>query len=409
MARVSPLNADHEAYGALISEYGPQGAGILVPQVQRGIGVEYAAMRRAGTGAAIIDQPQRGTIEVRGTDRIPFLNRMITQELKGFEPFQARRAFWLNRKGRIDADLRLIELGDRLLLDLDVFAVERTVSTLGAFIIADDVELIDRTEEMHRLALHGQGAAALLAAESVPVAGPPVTALAPGQVAVVRVGGAGGEEGAEVVVDRQDSTGEPGYELLVPAAAVRDVYLRLARPDTGPEELENAALRPRDPDAERKAVRAGWHAYNVARIEAGWPIYMLDFGPDSLPHETGVLHDRVSFKKGCYLGQEVVARMESLGKPKQRLVGLRIDAPPTGPDAAAAAAAAVLAGADPTSEVVGAVTSAAVSPMLGSAPIAFAMVKYKHSSPGTTLHLLVEGGGAVPATVQESLTFWKRP
>src|SRR5690606_14645163 len=106
MARVSPLNADHEAYRALISEYGPQGAGILVPQVQRGIGVEYAAMRRAGTGAAIIDQPQRGTIEVRGTDRIPFLNRMITQELKGFEPFQARRAFWLNRKGRIDADLR---------------------------------------------------------------------------------------------------------------------------------------------------------------------------------------------------------------------------------------------------------------------------------------------------------------
>lgn len=407
MARVSPLNADHEAYGALISEYGPQGAGILVPQVQRGIGVEYAAIRRAGTGAAIIDQPQRGTIEVRGTDRIPFLNRMITQELKGFEPFQARRAFWLNRKGRIDADLRLIELGDRLLLDLDVFAVERTVSTLGAFIIADDVELIDRTEEMHRLALHGQGAAALLAAESVPVAGPPVTALAPGQVAVVRVGGAGGEEGAEVVVDRQDSTGEPGYELLVPAAAVRDVYLRLARPDTGPEELENAALRPRDPDAERKAVRAGWHAYNVARIEAGWPIYMLDFGPDSLPHETGVLHDRVSFTKGCYLGQEVVARMQSLGKPKQRLVGLRIDAPPTGPDAVTAAA--VLAGPDPSSEVVGAVTSAATSPMLGSAPVAFAMVKYKHTTPGTTLHLLVEGGGTVPATVQEGLAFWRRP
>src|SRR5690606_7440135 len=185
------------------------------------------------------------------------------------------------------------------------------------------------------------------------------------------------------------------------------VYSRLARPDTGPEELENAALRTRDPDAERKAVRAGWHAYNVARIEAGWPIYMLDFGPDSLPHETGVLHDRVSFTKGCYLGQEVVARMQSLGKPKQRLVGLRIDAPPTGPDAVTAAA--VLAGPDPSSEVVGAVTSAAISPMLGSAPVAFAMVKYKHTTPGTTLHLLVEGGGTVPATVQEGLTFWRRP
>src|SRR6185436_21150893 len=71
------------------------------------------------------------------------------------------------------------------------------------------------------------------------------------------------------------------------------------------------------------ARRIGWHAYNIARLEAGWPIFNIDFGPDSLPHETGVLNDRVSFKKGCYLGQEVVARMQSLGHPKQRLVGLK--------------------------------------------------------------------------------------
>lgn len=396
MARVSPLQSVHEAYGALMAEYGPPGAGILVPQVQRGVGAEYAAIRRAGTGAAILDLPQRGTVEVRGADRLEFLNRMVTQELKGLEPFRMRRSFWLNRKGRIDADLRLIELGDRMLLDVDVFAVERTVTTLGAFVIADDVEFVDRTDAMHRLALHGQGAAALLAAESEHVGGTPVSQMQPGEVAVVRIAE------AEAVVDRQDSTGEPGYELLVPREAAAAVWERLARPDEGPPDAEGAALRPRDPQAERKAVRAGWHAYNIARLEAGWPIYMIDFGPDSLPHETGALEDRVSFKKGCYLGQEVVARMHSLGRPKQRLVGLRIEG-----DAEVAGGAAVFAAAE-GGEPIGAVTSSAASPMLASATIAFAMVKYKHSEPGTGLHVLTTTGLTAPATVQPSLVFWKR-
>lgn len=405
MARVTPLQSVHEAYGALMAEYGPSGppGGILVPQVQRGVGAEYAAIRRAGTGAAIVDLPQRGTVEVRGADRVAFLNRMVTQELKGMEPYRMRRSFWLNRKGRIDADLRIIalgpEAGDRMYLDLDVFAVERAVTTLGAFVIADDVEFVDRTEQMHRLALHGQGAAALLAAESEPVAGAAVGEMGPGEVAVVRMRGA---EGAEVIVDRQDSTGEPGYELLMPAEAAGAVWERLARPDEGPPDAEGAAARPRDGDAERKAVRAGWHAFNIARIEAGWPLYMIDFGPDSLPHETGAIEDRVSFKKGCYLGQEIVARMQARGHPKQRLVGLRVEG-----EAEVAGGAGVFEkeeGGDP----IGAVTSSAASPMLGSATVAFAMVKYQNAQAGAQVWVATAGGTMAHAVVQPSLVFWKR-
>ena len=92
-----------------------------------------------------------------------------------------------------------------------------------------------------------------------------------------------------------------------------------------------------DPDAEvdasfgeqrRQGLRGrpvGWEAFNTARIEAGTPMFHIDFGPDSLPGETGLLESRVSFTKGCYLGQEIVARMQNLGHPKRMLAGFQIE------------------------------------------------------------------------------------
>src|SRR6185369_11554882 len=97
--------------------------------------------------------------------------RMLTQELKGFSAFQSRSSFWLSRKGRIDADLRLFALPDRVLMDLDVHAVERTVAGLSAYVISEDVMITDQTETMHRLSLHGPAARAVLARAAEVVAG----------------------------------------------------------------------------------------------------------------------------------------------------------------------------------------------------------------------------------------------
>ncbi|MBL8765625.1 MAG: hypothetical protein JNM07_15400, partial [Phycisphaerae bacterium] len=130
--------------------------------------------------------------------------------------------------------------------------------------------------------------------------------------------------GRRVVVDRSDTTGEVGLELVMSTGDVPAVYEQILErglstngpPGAGPA----ATITP----AGYRMRPAGWHAYNIARIEAGTPLFNIDFGPNSLPAETGVLDDRVSFTKGCYLGQEVVARMKSLGHPKQTLVGLRL-------------------------------------------------------------------------------------
>ena len=402
MSRMFPLLDHHRQAGALLAPYGPASAPeAAVPLVEAfgPVPIEYAAIR---SKVALFDQAHRATLALTGADRLTFLNRMVTQELdpaRGFAPFTMRRSFWLNRKGRIDADLRILHMPDRLLIDVDIHAAARAKAGLDGYIITEDCTLTDETDRWHRLALHGPGAAALLSRVgrlSEPGASTSIADIQLGQVALVRIGE------AEVVVDRQDSTGEIGLELLVPIGAVAEVYAALIGQGAKP---------------------SGWHALNIARIEAGTPMYYVDFGPDSLPHEAGeaTLHDRVSFKKGCYLGQEVVARMNALGHPKQRLVGLKVqgatvgggglpangESQQLGGSPQAITGTPVLASEASDAQPIGAVTSSCISPMLGDTPIAFAMVKWAHSNPGTVLFLDV-GGTRLKADTQPSLTFWQR-
>ncbi|HZW07968.1 MAG TPA: glycine cleavage T C-terminal barrel domain-containing protein [Phycisphaerales bacterium] len=414
MTAPTPLHPLFDHAEARWERYGPPpgGAG-QVAQVDVAalfdfVDIEYAAIRK---GCGLLDQPHRGTLVFTGADRLAFLNRMVTQELKNAAPFTAHRAFWLNRKGRIDADLRLIVLEDRIVADVDLFAADRARQTLGAYIISDDVAVTDASQSHHRLALHGPGARQLLSSFGSHVAGFPVPDLGPGQVSILDVAG------HRVIVDRWDSTGDAGLELTLAADAVVPVFQTLLQ--AAHQNAEgHTGVNPRP-----RLRPIGWHAYNVARIEAGTPLYMLDFGPDALPAETGVLHDRVSFKKGCYLGQEIVARMHALGQPKQTVVGLKFEEPQAGAEVDASPPLLPAAGApvflDPipadgkTAEPVGSIASGTSSPMLGGTPIAFAMVRQKHSAPGTRLLVpCVDHPDAQPlmrpATVQPGLAFWSR-
>lgn len=176
MTAPTPLHQLFDHAEARWERYGPSqaapGAGQL-PQVDVAalfdfVDIEYAAIRKA---SALLDQPHRGTLVFTGADRLAFLNRMVTQELKDAKPYQARRAFWLNRKGRIDADMRLIILEDRIIADVDLFAAARAKQTLDAYIISDDVVVQDASQAFHRLALHGPSARSVLASFATPIAG----------------------------------------------------------------------------------------------------------------------------------------------------------------------------------------------------------------------------------------------
>ncbi|MBN8646253.1 MAG: aminomethyltransferase family protein [Planctomycetes bacterium] len=392
MAISSPLDPLHQQAEATFLMYGSgdpaSGGAVAVVESFGELEAEYAAIRK---GCVLMDLPYRGVAVAKGRERLDFLNRMVTQEMKAFAPFEVRRSFWLTRRGRIDADLRLVHLEEHTLIDCDVLATARAVKGLSDFLFSEEASFEDATARLHRLALHGPTAAALLAAVSTPEAGPGVSTLEPDRACRVKIGG------KDVTVFRDDATGDAGFELILATDDVSAVYEQLLE-----RGLADASIRLRT---------AGWHAFNIARIEAGRPVYNIDFGPESLPHECGepTLRDRVSFTKGCYLGQEIVARMQSLGHPKQVLVGLKIgEASTSSTEAQAESGTPVLLpveGAEPKS--VGAVTSSTRSPMLGDRGVCFAQVKWEHRAPGTRVALRA-GGADLGASVNESLVFWKR-
>lgn len=331
--------------------------------------LEYAAIRN---GCGILDANHRGTLVVTGEERRDFLNRMLTAELKEFDAGRCVEAFWLNRKGRIDADLRLSDRGDAVIAELDIHSAASAAESLRRFLVAEDAEVVDASNDHQHLWLLGPHAGAVLAAASdSPAPGAGVSA-------VVSIAG------ARVLVSGLDWAGEGGVSAVVPrtsAIAVWDALIAAGG--------SGVNVRP-----------VGWLAFNVARIESGTPLHQIDFGPENLPHETGVLRDRVSFTKGCYLGQEVVARMESLGAPRQRLVGLRIEG-----EALPVAGSQVFSiEGDGMGPCIGAVTSSTPSPMLGAAPVAFAMIKNAHAEIGTTL--LVNAEGAQSRAVVGPLRFF---
>lgn len=409
MARTTPILDHLQRTEPLLEQYGPPVPGhapVLLVQTFGPIEAEYASVRR---GCGLLDQPHRAVIRIGGGDRLAFLNRMLTQELKDLKPWQSRSSFWLSRKGRIDADLRVICLPDHILLDLDVHAAANTVKSLSEFVIADDVTIEDHTEQWHRLALHGPGAAAILEGVTLLAQADAITpaALAPQNVTIVRMGQ------VQMLVDRFDTAGVPGLELFVPVAHAAEFYTTMLQFGSHPPGAAALAGRPAHAVNFRPI---GWAAWNMARIESGTPIYPIDFGHDSLPAETGALEQRVSFKKGCYLGQEVVARMHSLGHPKQTLCAIKFDdagagdeSPPqpvTGaPLYPLAPGAMVPADASALGEPVGTVTSSTLSPMLGGAVICFAQLKWAHKAAGTRLTTVAEGR-VIAGTVQAKLQTW---
>jgi tRNA-modifying protein YgfZ len=405
MSHPSPINPLHEQAQAMVLAYGPEAGTpggaepIAVVGTYGELELEYAALRK---GCLLLDLPHRSVLEVTGGERLEFLNRMVTQELKpGKQWLDAGvsvNSFWLNRKGRIDADLRVLVRADRVLLECDAHAAARALQGLSAYIISEDAAVVDRSQSVHRLALHGPTGALLL--DSVREDdGPRIETLENGRHQSITLAG------SSVLVDRRDLAGVPGLDLYVPVENVRAVYEILLTKGFSHEHPHDRAAS-QELAAKVRLRPGGWHAFNITRIEAGSPLYYVDFGPDSLPAETGVLEDRVSFTKGCYLGQEVVARMHSRGHSKRRLVTLRSEPAAMSVNASnehenpmhaiaqpVGGAPVFVAGADgqPSGEAVGTVTSSTIAPMLGASVLCFAAMKSDAIGDGKRFVVPAEG------------------
>jgi folate-binding protein YgfZ len=330
---------------------------------------EYAAIHRY---VAVLHRPQRGVLRLTGSesDRRDFLHRMTTQDIRSMTGGGTRRALQLNDKGRIVADM-LVHHGDAdTWLELDTCDAPALRTMLDGRIFSEDIALEDWSRQRVAVSLLGPGAWS--------AAG--VSAFEPGVHHVLQL------SGHAVTAYRRDVGRSPGLHLLVPAPAAGEVYRHL---------LDAAGFEAVDqPDADyaarrRQSLRGrpiGWLAYNTARIEAGEAMFHIDFGPDSLPQEIGpaAFAEAVHLSKGCYLGQEIVARMHNLGHPKKLLVAVRFtgDALPTDGSQVFDLDRAT---------AIGAITSSAISPLQSNAAIGLAMMKWGRHTPGTRFTAAAEG------------------
>jgi len=236
---------------------------------------EYRAARES---CGLIDRSGQARLLVIGTDRVSWLQGMVSNDVQMLRESATRiQACILDATGHLLADIAIINHPDGLLLDLDRMNRGKVSDLLNRFIITEDVEIIDRTDDLACFSL--QGPAAVDIAQHVPV-------------------------NAYEVIAPADHTGLGGLDLYPPATDISTLLELLTT---------------------LGAVPVGDEAAEILRVEAGIPRYGVDMDETTIPLEAGLEATHISFTKGCYVGQEIIARIESRGHTNRALTGFVVD------------------------------------------------------------------------------------
>ncbi|MGD1057789.1 MAG: glycine cleavage T C-terminal barrel domain-containing protein [Solirubrobacteraceae bacterium] len=304
-------------------------------------------------GCGVLDRSERGKLALSGSGAVEFLNGQVTNELMGLEAGEGRYAAFLTPKGKMLGDLRILAVGERpdeppteLLLDTERVALQALFDMIRRFKIGYGVELHKRTLERGLISLIGPGAAAIAA---------------------------GGGTEIEQLAELEHANAPVRIEGIACLAVRTEVGIDLICDATDTERLLEVL-------GERGALPVSEQAAECLRVERGRPRYGVDLDDSVIPQEAGLNQLAVSFTKGCYVGQETVARLYYKGKPNRHLRGLRLSAP-------AASGEELVLG----ERVVGRVGSTVLSPRLG--PIALALVR-REAEPGAIVSVGEHGTSA---------------
>jgi folate-binding protein YgfZ len=303
---------------------------------------EYSAITE---GCGVLDRSERGRLSLAGLDAKRFLQGQVSNDVEALTPGTGCYATFLTPKGKMLGDLRILDTGQELLLDTERVALQELFNMIRRFSVGYDVVLQKRTLQTGLLSLLGPGATVISGFAEL-----------------------GTEEHSHLV----------GELAGVPVRAIRTdlgIDLLCDASDAGAlaSALEQAGAQP-----------VSETVADCVRVEHGRPRYGLDLDDTVIPQEAALNARAVSFTKGCYVGQETVARMFYRGKPNRQLRGLRLSVP-------AEAGAEIVFG----DRVVGRLGSVAESPALGS--IALALVR-REAPPGSQVSV---GAEQIKAVVVE--------
>jgi tRNA-modifying protein YgfZ len=293
----------------------------------------------------LLDRSERGKLALTGSEAKSFLQGQVTNDVEGLTPGKGCYAAFLTPKGKMLGDIRILDAGDQILLDTERPPLQQLFNMIRRFSIGFHVEL-------HKLTLEC-GLLSLIGPDSDAVAGTARLPSAEYSHMPVEIGG----------ISARAIRTDVGIDLLCDTEHTDS--LRATVEDAGAVPVSEAAVE-------------------ALRVERGRPRYGAELDDTVIPQEAGLNERAVSFTKGCYVGQETVARLHYRGKPTRHLRGLRL--------AAAAATGDEVRFED---RVVGRVATIAESPDLGW--IALALIR-READPGAQV---VVGSGAVSATVVE--------
>jgi folate-binding protein YgfZ len=326
----------------------------LMPGNYTNAAVEY---RQCCDHAGLFDQSQRGKVEITGPDAVSFLHNLCSNDIQGLATGGGCEAFMTTAKAKVVAFARIFRLPSEenqkaLWLDLDPGQSATVVQHLNKYLISEQVEITDRTNEFIQVHLAGPEAKTVLTRfigkEMLPLANLQILPVA-------------SEPLNKLHFRRHDRLSLPGYDILCPAPEA--------------EWLWKALL-------EAGAHSAGPEAFEILRLEAGTPVYGIDIDETILAPEVGRTERAISYSKGCYLGQETIVRTRDLGHVNRSLLGLKL----SGDWVVAPGRKLFRQGKE-----VGRVTSSVLSPRLGTV-IGLAYLHRGSQDPGTQLDVETRAG-----------------
>jgi folate-binding protein YgfZ len=354
------LEKVHERLGARFREENNW----RVPESYGDEKAEYATVREGGTG--LIDLSSRGRMRVAGSEAIMFLNGLITNDMKTLEENHWMAAAFPNVQGRLIAAVRVVRLADEstngktspaFLLETEPATHESVLKTIARFTMAGDFRVTDLTSETTLLSVQGEGATEI----ARKVLGDAVAGIPPdGALAI-------DWQQSVVTVIRATHTGEDGFDLIVNTTEAVALW----------DSLIEAGAQP-----------VGHDALEILRIEAGIARYGRDMDETNVVTETN-LDDAVSFTKGCYIGQEIIARIKYRGHVAKKLSGLVFEQ-----DEPIEVGATIKSA---EGKDIGRVTSVARSPRLNRT-VALGYVRYEYLAAGTSVKVVcgdLEGAATV--------------